>query len=128
MTPETFVRYRRLVLGGAALVGFALAWEVLLSTVRWDPFFITKPSLIAPAVREQIFGGRLWHDIAVSAQAFVGGVALAVVVGIPVGMVMGWRRRAEWALDPLLSLRLTFSVKAVETRLTRWRPEAAKTF
>jgi hypothetical protein len=27
-----------------------------------------------------------------------------------------------------LSLALTFSVQAVEARLTRWRPEAAKTF
>jgi len=27
-----------------------------------------------------------------------------------------------------LSLVLTFSVQAVEARLTRWRPEAAKTF
>jgi ABC-type nitrate/sulfonate/bicarbonate transport system permease component len=27
-----------------------------------------------------------------------------------------------------LSLLLTFSVQAVESRLTRWRPEAAKAF
>jgi NitT/TauT family transport system permease protein len=94
---------RRLVLGGFSVVAFFLAWEVLLSLVRWDPFFMTKPSLIARAVQEQILGGRLWHDMAVSAQAFVVGFGLAVLVGIPVGLVMGWRRRAEWALDPLLT-------------------------
>ncbi|HEV8641406.1 MAG TPA: ABC transporter permease [Methylomirabilota bacterium] len=94
---------RRLVLGGFSVVAFFLAWEVLLSLVRWDPFFMTKPSLIAKAVQEQILGGRLWHDMTVSAQAFVVGFGLAVLVGIPVGLVMGWRRRAEWALDPLLT-------------------------
>ena len=94
---------RRLVLGSLAVVGFALGWELLLSVVPWDPFFITKPSLIAAAAREQILGGRLWRDMAVSAQAFVAGLTLAVLVGIPVGAVMGWRRRAEYALDPLMS-------------------------
>ena len=94
---------RRLVLGTVSVIGFALGWELLLSVVRWDPFFITKPSLIATAVREQILGGQLWRDMAVSAQAFVVGLVAAVVVGIPVGAVMGWRRRAEYALDPLLT-------------------------
>lgn len=94
---------RRLVLGAASVIGFVLGWEGLLSVVRWDPFFITKPSLIAIAVRDQLLGGPLWRDIAVSAQAFVVGMVVAVVVGIPVGAVMGWRRRAEYALDPLMS-------------------------
>jgi len=95
---------RRLVLGGLSVIAFALSWELLLSTVvRWDPFFITKPSLIAQAVREQILGGHLWRDMAVSAQAFVVGFVMAILVGIPVGAVMGWRRRAEYALDPLMT-------------------------
>lgn len=97
-------RQRRLALGSASVVGFVLAWEILFSTVvAWDPFFITKPSLIAQAVHQQLLGGRLWHDIAVSAQAFLAGFVLAVVAGISLGAVMGWRRRAEYALDPLLT-------------------------
>lgn len=94
---------RRILLGAISVVAFLATWEVVLSLVRWDPFFMTKPSLIATAVREQILGGRLWHDMAVSAESFVGGFALAVVVGIPVGLVMGWRRRAAFVLDPLLT-------------------------
>jgi len=97
------VRARRLLLGTSSIVAFAVTWEVLLSLVGWDPFFMTTPSLIAVAAREQILGGRLWHDMAVSAEAFVVGFGLAVVVGIPVGLVMGWRRRAAFALDPLLT-------------------------
>ncbi len=97
-------RHRRLLVGCASVAAFVAAWEIALSTViRWDPFFITKPSLIAAAFREQILGGRLWHDMAVSAEAFAGGFALAVLVGIPLGAVMGWRRRVECALDPLLT-------------------------
>jgi ABC-type nitrate/sulfonate/bicarbonate transport system permease component len=91
------------VLGSASVLGFLLLWEAVLAVVPWDPFFLTTPALIARAAAEQLLGGRLWHDIAVSAQAFVLGLGLAVVVGIPVGLVMGWRRRAEWVLDPLLT-------------------------
>lgn len=97
-------RHRRLLLGCASVALFVAAWETAFSTVvRWDPFFITKPSLIAAAFREQILGGRLWHDLAVSAEAFAGGFALAVLVGIPLGAVMGWVRRVEYACDPLLT-------------------------
>ncbi len=95
--------FRRLALGSASVLGFLLLWEAVLAVVPWDPFFLTTPALIARAATEQLLGGRLWHDIAVSAQAFVLGLGLSVVVGIPVGMVMGWRRRAEWVLDPLLT-------------------------
>lgn len=99
-----FARRRRLLVGCLSVAAFVAAWEVAFDTVvRWDPFFITKPSLIAAAFREQIIGGKLWGDLAVSARVFVVGFALAVIVGIPVGAVMGWRRRVEYALDPLLT-------------------------
>jgi ABC-type nitrate/sulfonate/bicarbonate transport system permease component len=50
-----------------------------------------------------MFSAKLWHDLAVSSQAFIWGFSLAVVVGIPVGLVMGWRRRVEYSLDPFLT-------------------------
>ena len=94
---------RRLVLGTLSVIVVLVGWEAVLSVRGWDPFFMTTPSLIARAVGEQIVGGALARDILVSARAFVLGFALAVLVGIPVGLVMGWRRRAGWALDPLLT-------------------------
>lgn len=95
---------RRLFLGAASVAAFVAAWEIAFTfLVRWDPFFITKPSLIVAAADDLILRGRLWRDVGVSAQAFAGGFALAVAVGIPLGAVMGWRRRAEYALDPLLT-------------------------
>ena len=95
--------WRRLALGTLSVVTFVVTWEVVLALVRWDPFFMTTPSHIGTALREQLLGGRLWRDIGVSAEAFVVGLGLAVVVGIPIGLVMGWRRWAAFALDPLLT-------------------------
>ena len=75
------------------------AWDSCCVHLSRKPFLFTKPSLIAAA-----FGtnprSQLWHDLAVSSQAFIWGFGFAVIVGIPVGLVMGWRRRVEYSLDP----------------------------
>lgn len=86
------------------MAAFVAAWEAALTwVVHYDPFFLTKPSLIATAFGDLILRGKLWRDIGISAQAFAGGFALAAAVGIPLGAVMGWRRRMDYALDPLLT-------------------------
>jgi NitT/TauT family transport system permease protein len=96
--------YQRPILGAASVIGFFLLWEGLLTfVVSVDAFFLTQPSKIAVAGRELLLGGALWRDLAVSSQAFLWGFGAAVVVGIPVGVFMGWRRRAEYTLDPFLT-------------------------
>ncbi|HEU5464618.1 MAG TPA: ABC transporter permease [Candidatus Binatia bacterium] len=99
-----FEKHRRLWIGLASVVFFLIAWELVLTyIVPLDPFFFTKPSLIAIAFWEQLQGSKLWHDLAVSARAFFWGFGAAVIVGIPLGLVMGWRPRVEYALDPFLT-------------------------
>ena len=99
-----FTEHRRLWLGLCSLFFLIAAWELVLTYIfPVNPFFFTKPSLIAAAFKEQIQGAKLWHDLAVSSQAFIWGFSFAVIVGIPVGLVMGWRRRVEYSLDPFLT-------------------------
>jgi ABC-type nitrate/sulfonate/bicarbonate transport system permease component len=99
-----FTEYRRLWLGLCSVFFLVAAWELVLTYLfPVNPFFFTKPSLIAAAFKEQIQGAKLWHDLAVSSQAFLWGFSFAVIVGIPLGLVMGWRRRVEYSLDPFLT-------------------------
>jgi ABC-type nitrate/sulfonate/bicarbonate transport system permease component len=99
-----FTDHRRLWLALCSVFFLVASWELVLTYVfPVDPFFFTKPSLIALAFNEQIQGSKLWHDLAVSSQAFIWGFTFAVIVGIPVGLVMGWRRRVEYSLDPFLT-------------------------
>ncbi|HWH78561.1 MAG TPA: ABC transporter permease [Candidatus Binatus sp.] len=101
---EFFTEHRRLVLGFASVTLLIAIWELLLTYVfPVNPFFFTKPSLIAEAFKEQLKGAKLWQDLAVSSRAFLWGFSFAVIVGIPAGLIMGWRRRVEYALDPLLT-------------------------
>jgi len=101
---DYYTEHRRLVLGVFSVIFLVAAWELLLTYVfPVNPFFFTKPSLIAEAFKEQVQGAKLWHDLAISSRAFLWGFGFAVIVGIPVGLVMGWRRRVEYALDPFLT-------------------------
>lgn len=96
--------YQRPILGATSVIGFVVIWEFLLTyVVILNPFFFTKPSLIGAAVTELVVGERLWRDLAVSSRAFLWGFSAAVIVGIPTGLIMGWRRRVEYTLDPLFT-------------------------
>src|SRR5437773_10637187 len=96
--------YQRAILGCVSVLGVLLIWELALTLlIPLNPFFFTKPSLIAIAFKEQVLHGALWRDLAVSSRAFLWGFSLAILFGIPIGAFMGWRKRAEYTLDPFLT-------------------------
>ena len=99
-----YQEYYRPILGAVSVLVFLLVWELVLTfLIPLNPFFFTKPSLIAVAFKEQVIYGALWGDLAVSSKAFLWGFGCAVVVGIPLGAFMGWRRRAGYTLDPFFT-------------------------
>lgn len=103
--PASFAeRYRKPLLGGLAVVLFFAAWQALFLFVPFNPLFISKPSLIADALVDLIENGQLLDDLRVSAVPFVYGLSAAVVVGVAIGVVMGWRARVGHALDPLMTM------------------------
>lgn len=96
--------YQRPLTGFASVAAVILIWQIALTYfIPLNPFFFTKPSLIAVAFKEQIIDGALWGDLAVSSRAFLWGWSFAVILGIPIGALMGWRRRVEYTLDPFLT-------------------------
>jgi taurine transport system permease protein len=97
-------RYRKALLGGLSVVLFFAAWQAIFLVVPFDPLFISKPSLIASGLVDLITSGDLLRDLAVSAVPFLYGFSAAVVIGVPLGIVMGWRMRVGYALDPLMTV------------------------
>jgi taurine transport system permease protein len=102
--PSLAARYRKLWLGGLAVILFFAAWQAIFLVVPFNPLFMSKPSLIAVGYVDLIESGELFHDLAVSAVPFFLGLGAAVVVGVPLGIVMGWRPRVGYALDPLMTI------------------------
>ncbi len=97
-------RHRNALLGGLAVVLFFAAWQAIFLVVPLDPLFMSKPSLIAVGYLDLLESGDLVHDLAVSAVPFSVGLFAAVAIGVPLGVVMGWRVRVGYALDPLLTV------------------------
>ena len=92
---KIFREYQRAILGCVSVLSVFLIWELALTfLIPLNPFFFTKPSLIAIAFKEQVIQGALWGDLAVSSKAFLWGFSFAILLGIPLGALMGWRRRA----------------------------------
>lgn len=102
--PTFAARYRKVLLGGLAVVLFFAAWQAVFLFVPFDPLFISKPSLVFAGLVDLIDSGDLFHDLAVSAVPFFIGLGAAVVIGVPLGIVMGWRQRVGYALDPLMTV------------------------
>ena len=102
--PRFVQRFRKPLLGCLAVLLFIAAWQAIFLVVPFDPLFISKPSLIASGLADLIVSGDLFHDLAVSALPFIYGFATAVIVGVPLGIVMGWRLGVGYALDPLMTI------------------------
>ncbi len=97
-------RHRKVLLGGLSVALFFAAWQAVFLVVPFNPLFISKPSLIAESLVDLLASGDLLRDLAISAVPFVYGFSAAVVVGVSAGIVMGWRARVGYALDPLMTV------------------------
>jgi NitT/TauT family transport system permease protein len=97
-------RHRSASLGALAVVLFFVIWQAIFLVVPLNPLFFTTPEQIAAGFIDLIKSGDLLHDLAVSAVPFGLGLAAAVIVGVPLGILMGWRARIGYALDPLMTV------------------------
>jgi len=94
---------RARVLGMVAVVLFVVAWEAVVQLGLVNPLFASSPSRIVSTFAQLVHEGRLWKDIRVSGAEFLLGFALAVAVGIPVGLGMGWYRDISAVLQPFVA-------------------------
>jgi len=93
---------RRVLPGLVSFAAIAAAWEAAVAVGLLNPFFTSRPSAIAASLLSQARSGVLLENSAVSLLEFGIGFGAAAVVGIVLGVVAGWSRRVEHALDPFL--------------------------
>jgi NitT/TauT family transport system permease protein len=96
-------RNENFILGAAAVIGFLLYWEGSVALGWVNPLFTSSPSRIFAAGYEMFRDGSIYPDLYVSAQEFVLGYGLAVIVGVPFGILMGWYSRLNAVLDPFVN-------------------------
>jgi NitT/TauT family transport system permease protein len=69
-----------------------------------------KPAIILPGPMDvihafgQLFASdTIWADLATSGKELLYGLILATIVGLPLGLLIGWYRRLSWAASPLIN-------------------------
>ena len=86
------------LVAGAALIG----WEVAVRMSRSDLF--PGPAQVGLGLVELIRKGLLFKYVVASLFRVTWGFGLAVVMGVPFGLFMGWFRPAYWAFNPILQI------------------------
>jgi NitT/TauT family transport system permease protein len=99
-----FVRrhYTR-VLGLAAVLIFLGAWQLASDTNLINPLFCSSPSLIWGELGTLISTGQLWPNVWISGQEFLWGFGIAIVVGIPLGFLIGWYKPIGAIFSPFIT-------------------------
>ena len=101
-----------------SLAIFLALWEFFGRDV--NPVFGSYPSAIAAAFVDLARSGKLWVALFQSLQPFALGYALAIIVGIPVGLVVGRFRTAEAAFGIYVTAGYAMPLVALVPLLILW--------
>jgi NitT/TauT family transport system permease protein len=87
----------------AILIALAV-WQFVAAVIIRYPFILPAPTDVFAAFVSLVHEGTLLLDLQASLVHFAIGLGMALLVGIPVGILMGWNRRLDAFLDPLVEI------------------------
>jgi len=93
----------RLFISTLSVSIFVILWEVLPRAGLVDVSYISQPTRVLAAAFEEMFvEGVFWGHLYVSFIELAVGFILSLLVGIPLGLMIGLFRKARYFLDPPL--------------------------
>ncbi len=95
-----------------------IVWELVAPFI--SPIFFTSPSKIAIAFYETTVSGELPYFLGQSLQVMFYGLAIAIVVGIVLGVATARLRWLDWALDLPINALYATPLVAVVPLLVLW--------
>jgi NitT/TauT family transport system permease protein len=119
--PETDARPRTLprwVITTASVAVLLLLWEFFGKNI--NPVFGSYPTQIAVAFVELAQSGKLTTALIESLQPFVVGYGLAILLGVPLGLVIGRFRLAEASLGIYVTAGYAMPLVALVPLLVLW--------
>jgi len=105
-TLSVWHRLEPMILGIASVTVLLVVWEMLprlLTVSAGTKLFFTTPTQIVGTLWRLFSTGVIWQPLGVSASGFAIGLGLAIVVGIPLGVLIGRSRTLNAMLDPFIT-------------------------
>jgi len=95
--------HEKYVYGAVAIVVALGLWQ-LVATLRIKPAIVLPgPADVVDAFRQLFSTSAIWADLLTSGEELLYGLVLATVIGLPLGLVIGWYRRLSYVLNPFVT-------------------------
>ena len=103
MTARRWIRANeRLFYGIVGFVVVLAVWELAGDSGLYRKSLLSTPSLIWGAAAQDFGSGTIWPDLRTSGVEFALGFISALVIGIPLGFLIGMFQRVDDTVSPLL--------------------------
>ena len=103
LRPSRIRLYEPLVIGTLSVVLALTVWQLVANARIWSVLFLPGPWDVAQAFVQLFQSDDIWLDIATSGEELAIGYGMAIVIGLLIGLLMGWYTRFQYALDPFVN-------------------------
>ena len=91
------------VYGTSAVLVVLALWQ-LVAALRIKPAIVLPgPFDVAKAFAQLFSSDAIWPDLLTSGRELLYGLVIATVVGLPLGLMIGWYTRLAYVLNPLVT-------------------------
>jgi ABC-type nitrate/sulfonate/bicarbonate transport system permease component len=113
LEPEVDAPARHMSAGGGAflrgaigLIALGLLWEIVGQARVFSPLFFVPLSSIAVRAWQMYSSGFIFIHLGYTIGNFALGFLIGVTTGIPLGLLLGWKRRVLQYVDPIISVAM----------------------
>ena len=103
--PRPWKRYEATAIAAVSVTIVLSTWQMIANARVVPPLFLPGPVEIAQALVKLFNDPRtnIWLDLSTSGQEIAVGYGMAIVLGLVLGILMGWYTRFQYALDPYVN-------------------------
>jgi ABC-type nitrate/sulfonate/bicarbonate transport system permease component len=102
-TPSRHRPSPQLLYGTATVVVVLLLWQ-LVAALRVKPAIVLPGPIDVVGAFQQLFSSAtIWDDLLTSGKELLYGLVIATVIGLPLGLLIGWYRRLSYVANPLVT-------------------------
>ena len=83
---------------------FLFIWQCVIWIGDYQPILLPGPLLVAESIWQFIITGEIFSHLGISLFRFIVGFGFAVIVGVPVGFLLGRSNASFDAIEPLFQL------------------------
>jgi ABC-type nitrate/sulfonate/bicarbonate transport system permease component len=113
-------RTERLILGTAFIVALLVAWQIVTALGIEPPILLPSPADVIAAFGNLFSSSDIWANLAASGKELLYGFALAALVGVAAGLVIGWYPRLGYFFDPFVNFLYAIPRVALGPLLVVW--------